>query len=1143
MAVNIGPRIGIDGEKEYRQQINDLITVQKTFNAQMRELESSFDDSTSAMEKNRKKGELLEKQVKNQEKQVEELEKGLQASSEKYGENATQTLKWKQAVANAKTELNKMKKELSAIPKGLKAIGQGMQTAGQKMTSVGDALTKNLTAPLTALGGLSIAAFNEVDAGLDIVTQKTGATGEALKGLQDSVKNIAGSIPTSFETAGEAIGEVNTRFGVTGQELETLSGKFIKFADLNNTDVSASVDKTQKIMAAFGLETQDAGTLLDAMNKTGQDTGISMDSLQASMIKNASALQSMGMDAYSAASFLGQVETSGANTQTVMSGLSKALTNAAEDGKSLPEALGEFQQIMNSSASDQEKLNAAIDLFGKKAGPAIYNACKEGSLHFENLSKDAKEYMGNVETTFNNVQDAPDRMKIALNNLKTAGSELGSTLLEIAAPAIEGIGTAAENVRGWFESLTDEQKSMVGYATVFAAGIGPITSALGRITTAAGSVIETLTSSGGLTAALGALSSPVGWAALGVGALALAMNTLDEDVGWVDEDMNALMQNTTAVINEMDSATSALSTTLAASKDELKEINDKANIADDLINELEALEKQSSLTGEQQGRMRTIVGELNELYPGLALSIDKSTGKLNKSTKSVRAYVEETKKVALIEAYTKAAQNGYEALAEAHIALAKAQKQSEDNQKKVDELSEEHTRLLKLEADASGYYTDSLTGAVMTSEEYQTALTAAVDVLTAAQDKQDKLNAATEEAQGVYDAAETTIAEYEQAADDLAKGVNDAKTATEGATAATEKGTAAVKDNSQAIAENARELAANVLNSVGKIAEEVKAWDELYKATEESIRSQIGLFDEWQQNNDLSAADMLKNLESQKAGMESFAENMKLLSAEAVRTSDPNLKALVKSIASMGVEGAGYADQLVKAMSTDKDLFNQIVAQYGENNTEVVGNLSEILTYIDSDFKTKGAAAFGAVLTAAEALGQTKAWKSMETGANDAISTVKTAFVNASKSLTLDGKVKIDNTSEALQNAKAIMQNFFNTNPIIAKIKSAVQAATHHADGGFTTTEQLSWLSEGNKPEVVIPLSAEKRATAITLYQQTGQILSQSTSSTSIGIDADELYEAVAAGAERGMENANVKIYLNNRETGRILRNMGVQFA
>ena len=55
MAVNIGPRIGIEGEKEYRKQVNNLITQAKTYSAEMRELESSFDDETSAMEKNRKK--------------------------------------------------------------------------------------------------------------------------------------------------------------------------------------------------------------------------------------------------------------------------------------------------------------------------------------------------------------------------------------------------------------------------------------------------------------------------------------------------------------------------------------------------------------------------------------------------------------------------------------------------------------------------------------------------------------------------------------------------------------------------------------------------------------------------------------------------------------------------------------------------------------------------------------------------------------------------------------------------------------------------------------------------------------------------------------------------------------------------------
>ncbi len=112
---------------------------------------------------------------------------------------------------------------------------------------------------------------------MDIITQKTGASGKALKEMQDSMKNLSTSIPTDFETAGAAIGEVNTRFGLTGQKLEELSGKFIKFAQLNNIDVSTAIDNTQKVISAFGLKAEDAGALLDTMNAVGQRTGISTE--------------------------------------------------------------------------------------------------------------------------------------------------------------------------------------------------------------------------------------------------------------------------------------------------------------------------------------------------------------------------------------------------------------------------------------------------------------------------------------------------------------------------------------------------------------------------------------------------------------------------------------------------------------------------------------------------------------------------------------------------------------------------------------------------------------------------------------------------------------------------------------------------
>jgi len=1228
MAVNIGPKIGIDGEKEYRKQINDLITQQKTFSAEMRELESSFDDSTSAMEKSRKKGEVLEKQIKNQEKQVEELEKGLKASAEKYGENATETQKWKQAVANAKTTLNKMQSDLDKLPKSLENVGKSMQNAGKKMKSVGDTLTKKVTAPIAALGAASIAAWNEVDEGLDIVVKKTGATGQALEDLQESAKTLATTMPTSFEAAGSAIGEVNTRFGLTGTELEDLSGKFIKFAELNDTDVSSSVDNVQKVMAAFGLETSDAGALLDALNKTGQNTGISMDTLETSMIKNAAALQDMGMDAFSAASFLGDVETSGANTETVMSGLTKALSNANEEGKTLPEALGEFQGIMASSASDQEKLNAAIELFGKKAGPAIYKACSQGSLSFESLSTDADTYLGSVETTFDSMLDPADQFTITMNKLKGLGAEVGGVILENIAPAAEEFGKKVEQVATWFGSLdTKEQDFVVNTIAAFAIG-GPVLSAFGNVVDAAGKVV---TAVGNISGSIGLLTSPAGLGILAVGGLAFALNTMDRDVGYLDGDVQTLVTNTSSVVGELDSATGSLQETMEASQADIDAINAQADVAGELITELEGLEKQSSLTAEQQARMKTIVGQLNAMYPNLSLSIDESTGKLNKGTREIRNYVENARRMSLLEAYTKASKAGYEKLAEASIALQKARKQEADNLEVINGLEAEKAELDNLLQDSTGNVVDAAGNFVMTYDDYEQKLTEVSDNIETATSRQEELTSTTEEAQAVYDEAETTITEYEQAADDLAGQIEETKQTTEEDTAAMESNTAAAESNTAAVKLRAAELTNAVATALSKLGEESKAWDDLYQATRDSIDKQIGLFDEWEQETELTASGLLKNLQSQTKGMTNYADNMKRLSAEAVKSSDPNFKALVQSINDMGVDGAAYAQLLVDAMDNDKDTFNSILSEFGANSA-VKDNLAEVETYISSDFKTKTDAAVIDVITSLNALGKTQGFQSLKTSASNAFTSVQTTFQNlvknaqttgtqtdanlkkgysglpatasaaaqqasSSSKQIIDGtnydpsvksidvpesvttsatnkisaklkptaKVESVSVSDAAEKARSALQTWFNNNPITATIKQLVQkvsSPTHHAEGGFTNTEQLSWLSEGNQPEVVIPLSSAKRSRALDLYQQTGEILGvdsivqqstvvtfpggqqiNSTDNLRIGFDADQIYAAVAAGAAHGLENANVRIYWDNREAGRIMRDMGVQFA
>ena len=368
-------------------------------------------------------------------------------------------------------------------------LGKKVQDVGDKMKTVGDNMTKYVTGPIVAAGAGSVKAFNEVDAGLDIVTQKTGATGDALAGMHDIVKNLAGEIPTDFETIGTAVGEVSTRFGVTGKELEDLSKKFLMFAQLNGTDVNTAIDTAQKAMASFGLTAEETGPFLDRLNKVGQDTGVSMDRLAQAMVTNAPALQQMGLNADQAATFVGQLEKSGIDSQKAMTGMNKALVYSAKVGEPLPEMLARFQDAANGAASEADVLAMAAELFGAKAGPQLAQAALNGSLDFAALAASAEGAAGSVENTFNETLDPADKFKMMMNDLKVVGYEVGATLLESFGPTLEKIAGYLTTLAEKWKGLSPGMQDMIVKGALIAAALGPVISIIGRLTVGIGGLI------------------------------------------------------------------------------------------------------------------------------------------------------------------------------------------------------------------------------------------------------------------------------------------------------------------------------------------------------------------------------------------------------------------------------------------------------------------------------------------------------------------------------------------------------------------------------------------------------------------------------------------------------------------------------
>ena len=426
-----------------------------------------------------------------------------------------------------------------------KAAGASMSEAiSKKMNSAGTAMTKGLTAPIAAVGAASVAAWRDVDAGLDTIVQKTGASGEALEDMHGILNNLATSIPTDFASAAAAIGEVNTRFGLTGQELEDLSAQFLKFADLNGTDVSGSIDSVQAAMAAFGLEAEDAADVLDILNKAGHDTGVPMDKLAQSLLTNSTALQEMGFGINTSTGFLANLEKSGVDSSAVMTGLKKALQNATKDGVSMSDALADLQEQMANASTDTEAAQAAMELFGAKAGPAIAAAVEDGRLSFDELSNTVTDWGDSVSTTFDNTKGPMDDFQTTLNAMKV----LGADLVEAAAPlvedilerAVDGIGQLTDAWNGLSPEMQETIIKVAGIAavagpllviggkviggiTAITGGIGGLIGKVGGLGSAAGGAAPSLESAGGafINAAAGAIKMIAAAAALYIAAQAI----------------------------------------------------------------------------------------------------------------------------------------------------------------------------------------------------------------------------------------------------------------------------------------------------------------------------------------------------------------------------------------------------------------------------------------------------------------------------------------------------------------------------------------------------------------------------------------------------------------------------------------------
>ncbi|NMW85497.1 phage tail tape measure protein [Peptoniphilus sp. AGMB00490] len=384
--------------------------------------------------------------------------------------------------------LETVEKHLTKFQTKYQRTAEGLWATGKNLNSIGKALTKSVTAPITAIGVASTKAWKEVDDALDTIATKTGATGKDMKAFEGTFKNLANKVPADLQEIGDAVGEVNTQFGLTGKALEDASEYMIKFSKINGQDITQASIQAKQAMDSYGLEAKDLSKVLDAVTATAQATGQGTDKLFESLTKSAPQLKAMGIGVEQATALLGGLEKTGIDTSKTMSYMSRAQVAFAKDGLNMNEGLKKLQKELQGAKSETDKVNIASEYFGRRGATFMLDAINRGALDFDSFADAVKNAQGVVGRTFDETQDPIDNFKILFNSLKMAGADLFDASSGIWGPLLEKAIGKVQQLTDWFTNLSDTQKQNIVKWLGMAAAVGPIILGFGKVFELAGKV-------------------------------------------------------------------------------------------------------------------------------------------------------------------------------------------------------------------------------------------------------------------------------------------------------------------------------------------------------------------------------------------------------------------------------------------------------------------------------------------------------------------------------------------------------------------------------------------------------------------------------------------------------------------------------
>lgn len=662
MAANdIGPRIGIDGEKQFRDSISAINAQMRALSNEMKAVTAEFAQNASSEEsltaKNnvlaqsidaaKNKLSTLDSQLDRQRGKLNELAQALEQAKTEFGENSQQA-------AAAQNAYNRQYRTVADLEGQYQRTRQQLAEFENQMREAGDAANE----ANDQLGGADVMAGMAAWEGIKTAVQGvTNALQEAIQvGMQfdASVSDIAATMGTTVDSIGDLRGFAQ-EMGATTVFTATQAAEALNYMALAGYNAEKSMDTLPNVLnmaAAGGVELASASDMVtDAQSALGlslEQTAVLVDEMAKTSTKTNTSVAQLGEAILTVGGTAKFLAGGTAELNQVLGLLADNSIKGAEGGTKL-------RNIILSLSAPTDKAAKVLD----NLGVSVFDA--EGQMRqfsevFPELQKSlsnltSEEQIAALSEIFNSRDIAAaqallgttaerwDELAVAIDNAQGSAEKMAETRLDNLAGDITLLQSAADGARIAFsDSLTPALRETVQAGTGLLTFVGnlvtefPIvgqaatglTAGLGVLAAGITATAVASTTLGGALAAAGAaaMASPWGVAAVAVGGLVTAFTALR------------------GAAEEAKDANEELRESLEKSMDKLSSDSDAARQnAEDLKAQAEAillLAEAEELSGVQQQALLGMIEKLNAAVPGLNLAYDTQTGKLNMTADAVR---------------------------------------------------------------------------------------------------------------------------------------------------------------------------------------------------------------------------------------------------------------------------------------------------------------------------------------------------------------------------------------------------------------------------------------------------------------------------------------------------------------------------